>query len=117
MVPIADLGLDDFDAVMIPGAFCPWNCLDEGSPVDLCRSAAAAGKVAIATARSGRRRFGGRPRIAGFTTCHDAVITMGTRYDFGWPAIIAGNIVTGRVRDDVPSRQRHHRASCAAAAY
>ena len=45
VVPIADLTLDDFDAVMIPGAFCPWNCLDEGSPVELCRRAAAAGKV------------------------------------------------------------------------
>ena len=43
VVPLADLGLDDFDAVMIPGAFCPWNCLDDGLPVELCRRAAAAG--------------------------------------------------------------------------
>ena len=49
VVPLADLGLDrDFDAVMIPGAFCPWNCLDDGLPVELCRRAAAAGKVAAA---------------------------------------------------------------------
>ena len=48
VAPLADLSLDDFDAVMIPGAFCPWNCLDEGSPVELCRRAAAAGKVVAA---------------------------------------------------------------------
>ena len=48
VVPLADLSLDDFDAVMIPGSFCPWNCLDEGSPVELCRRAAEAGKVVAA---------------------------------------------------------------------
>ena len=41
-------------------------------------------------------------RIAGFTACRDDVITMGARYDFAWPAMIDGNIVTGRVPDDVP---------------
>ena len=41
-------------------------------------------------------------RIAGFTACRDDVITMGGHYDFGWPAMIDGNIVTGRVPDDVP---------------
>ena len=41
-------------------------------------------------------------RIAGFTACRDDVITMGADYDFGWPAMIDGNIVTGRIPDDVP---------------
>ena len=33
-------------------------------------------------------------RIAGFTACRDDVITMGARYDFAWPAMIDGSIVT-----------------------
>ena len=41
-------------------------------------------------------------RIAGFTACRDDVITIGAQYDFGWAAMIDGNIVTGRVPDDVP---------------
>ena len=106
IVPLADLGLDDFDAVMIPGAFCPWNCLDEGSPVELCRRAADAGKVVAAICHgplvlAAADLVDGR-RIAGFTACRDDVITMGARYDFAWPAMIDGNIVTGRVPDDVP---------------
>ncbi len=106
VVPLADLGLDDFDAVMIPGAFCPWNCLDDGSPVELCRRAAAAGKVVTAICHgplvlAAADLVDGR-RIAGFTACRDDVITMGARYDFAWPAMIDGNIVTGRVPDDVP---------------
>ena len=82
VVPIAHLSLDDFDAVMIPGAFCPWNCLDEGSPVELCRRAAEAGKVAaichrpllLAAADPPHRRL---------HRMRDDVITMGARYDFG----------------------------------
>ena len=106
VVPLADLSLDDFDAVMIPGAFCPWNCLDDGSPVELCRRAAAAGKVVAAICHgplvlAAADLVAGR-RIAGFTACRDDVITMGGHYDFGWPAMIDGNIVTGRVPDDVP---------------
>ena len=106
VVPLADLGLDDFDAVMIPGAFCPWNCLDDGSPVELCRRAADAGKVVAAICHgplvlAAADLVDGR-RIAGFTACRDDVITMGARYDFAWPAMIDGNIVTGRVPDDVP---------------
>ena len=106
VVPLADLGLDDFDAVMIPGAFCPWNCLDDGSPVELCRRAAAAGKVVAAICHdplvlAAADLVDGR-RIAGFAACRDDVITMGARYDVAWPAMIDGNIVTGRVPDDVP---------------
>ena len=103
---LTDLGLGDFDAVMIPGAFCPWNCLDDGSPVELCWRAAAAGKVVAAICHgplvlAAADLVDGR-RIAGFTACRDDVITMGARYDFAWPAMIDGNIVTGRVPDDVP---------------
>ena len=106
VVPLADLRLDDFDAVMIPGAFCPWNCLDDGSPVELCRRAAAAGKVVAAICHgpqvlAAADLVAGR-RVAGFTACRDDVITMGAHYDFAWPAMIDGNIVTGRVPDDVP---------------
>ena len=106
VVPLADLSLDDFDAVMIPGAFCPWNCLDDGSPVELCRRAADAGKVVAAICHgplvlAAADLVDGR-RVAGFTACRDDVITMGARYDFAWPAMIDGNIVTGRVPDDVP---------------
>ncbi|MCY4377536.1 MAG: DJ-1/PfpI family protein [Spirochaetaceae bacterium] len=68
-------------------AFCPWNCLDEGSPVELCRRAAEAGKVAAGICHGPRLLAAadledGR-RIAGFTACRDDVITMGARDNFG----------------------------------
>ena len=91
---------------MIPGAFCPWNCLDDGSPVELCRRAAAAGKVVAAICHGplvlAAADLVDRCRIAGFTACRDDVITMGGRHDFAWPAMIDGNIVTARVPNDVP---------------
>ena len=106
MRPIADIRLDEFDAIMIPGAFCPWNCLDEGSTVGFCKRAQSSGKViaaichgplVLAAAELVKDR-----RIAGFAACRDDVLTMGGLYDFSWPAAIDGNIVTGRVPDDVP---------------
>ena len=68
--------------------------------------AAAAGKVVAAICHgpqvlAAADLVAGR-RVAGFTACRDDVITMGGHYDFGWPAMIDGNIVTGRVPDDVP---------------
>ena len=84
----------------------PWNYLDEGSPVELCRRAAAAGKVVSAICHgplvlAAADLVDGR-RIAGFTACRDDVITMGARYNFAWPAMIDGNIVTGSIPADVP---------------
>ena len=120
VVPLADLRLDDFDAVMIPGAFCPWNCLDDGSPVELCRRAAAAGKVVAAICHgpqvlAAADLVAGR-RVADFTACHDDVITMGAHYDFAWPAMIDGNIVTGRVPTTSPSSSTPSPTPCAAPA-
>lgn len=106
VVRLAELSLTDFDALMIPGAFCPWNCLDEGSPVELCRQAADAGKViaaichgplVLAAAELVKNR-----RITGFDACRDDVTTMGAYYDDSRPALIDEKIVTGRVPDDVP---------------
>ena len=90
---------------MIPGAFCPGNCLDDGSPVELCRRAATAGKVVTAICHGplvlAAADLVDGLRIAGFIACRDDVTTTGARYDFAWPAVIDGNIVTGRVPDDV----------------
>ena len=74
--------------------------------MELCRRAAEAGKVVAAICHgplvlAAADLVDGR-RIAGFLACRDDVITMGARYDFGWPAMIDGTIVTGRVPEDVP---------------
>ena len=103
VVPLADLGLDD------------------GSPVELRRRAAAAGKVMAAICHgplvlAAADLVDGR-RIAGFTACRDDVITMGARYDFAWPAMIDGNIVPDEVPEfvdavtDAPSGSRLRQAA------
>src|SRR5690606_22428883 len=48
IAPLSKIHLDDFDLIMIPGAFCPDACLADGTPVRLLREAYDAGKVVAA---------------------------------------------------------------------
>ena len=41
-------------------------------------------------------------KIAGWNACKDAVEIMGGIFSADWSAVIDGQIVTGRVPDDVP---------------
>lgn len=106
IVPLAEVALDTFDVVQIPGAFCPWNMVEAGEPVTFLRQAAAAGKVVAAICHgpiplAAADLVAGK-RIAGFAACKDAVTIMGGTYDGNWSAVVDGAIVTGRVPSDIP---------------
>ena len=106
IAPLKDLSLRDYDALMIPGGFCPWNIIEDGKGVELVKEAYKAGKV-VAAVCHGPLVFAAADivrgkKIAGWLAVKDDVTTMGGIYSYDWPAMIDGNLVTGRVPDDVP---------------
>lgn len=106
IVPLADVSPDAFDVVQIPGAFCPWNMIAAGAPVEFLKQAHAAGKIVAAICHgpipvAAAGLVEGK-RIAGFAACKDAVTIMGGTYNGDWSAVVDGRIVTGRVPSDIP---------------
>ncbi|MFW6368392.1 MAG: DJ-1/PfpI family protein [Spirochaetota bacterium] len=104
--PLAEIGADEFDMVMIPGAFCPWNMVAAATPVDWLRSmheegrliaAICHGAIPLSAADIVRDKH-----VAGVEAVRDHVAIMGGTYHQEASAIIDGNIVTGRVPPDVP---------------
>ena len=98
--------MEDFDLVQIPGAFCPWNMLAAGKPVEFLKQAYAAGKIIAAICHgpiplAAADLVKGR-KVAGWLACKDAVRIMGGTYNADWSAVIDGQIVTGRVPADLP---------------
>lgn len=106
IAPLEEIPQEGIDLVMVPGAFCPWNCVVASTPLAFLRSVYEKGKVVagichapIALAAAGLLEG---KKSAGWLACKDAVPIMGGTYSFDWSAVIDGRIVTGRVPDDVP---------------
>jgi len=104
--PLSQVNMEDFDVLQIPGAFCPWNMVMAGEPIEFLKRAYKAGKilafichgaipVAAADLVKGRK-------IAGWLACKDAIRIMGGTHNWDWSAVIDGQLVSGRVPDDVP---------------
>ncbi len=97
---------DELDLVMIPGAFCPWNMVEAGTPVEWLGKVSAAGKLVAAICHgavplSAADLVSGK-QIAGVGACRDHVRIMGGTFRPEASAIVDGRIVTGRVPPDVP---------------
>ena len=106
ITPLKELTLQDFDALMIPGAFCPWHCIEDGDCVQFVKKAYESGQV-VAAFCHGPLVFAAADivkgkKITGWLAVKDDITTMGGIYNWDWPAMIDGNMVTGRVPDDVP---------------
>lgn len=106
IAPLSKIHLDDFDLIMIPGAFCPDACLADGTPVRLLRQAYEAGKVVAAICHgpmvlAAADVVEGK-KITGWLASKDDVEIMGGIWRDDLPAIIEGNVVSGRTPDDVP---------------
>ena len=104
--PLSEITADEFDMVMIPGAFCPWNMVSAGTPVDWVRSmheqgrfiaAICHGPIPLSAANIVQDR-----ELAGVDAVRDHVTIMGGTYRPEVSAMIDGTIVTGRVPPDVP---------------
>ncbi len=106
IVELSEVRPEDFDLVQIPGAFCPWNMVAAGQPVEFLKQAYAAAKTIAAICHgaiplAAADLVKGK-KIAGWLACKDAVGIMGGSYNSDWSAVIDGRIVTGRVPTDVP---------------
>ncbi len=106
VVPLSELTPDEFDAILIPGAFCPWHCIEDGYVVELVKQFYEAEKIVAAICHgplvlAAADLVDGK-KIAGTPACGDDVVTMGGIYNYDWPAVIDGDIITAREPDDVP---------------
>jgi protease I len=103
---LSEVKMEDFDLVHIPGAFCPWNMVAAGEPVEFLKRAYAAGKIIAAICHgpiplAAADLVKGK-KVAGWLASRDAVRIMGGTYNPDWSAVIDGRIVTGRVPGDLP---------------
>ena len=98
--------MSDFDALFIPGAFCPWNMIEAGYPLDFLRQAEAQKKIIsymchgpMAVSAAGIVKD---HKLTGWISCHDAVAIMGGTLVPEWAAAIDGNHVSGKTPQEIP---------------
>jgi protease I len=103
---LADVSMDDFDALQIPGAMCPYNIVETGTPLEFLKQADAAGKiityichgsipVAAADLIKGQK-------ATGWQASKDSIEIMGGQYNENWVAVIDGRQVSGRTPPEIP---------------
>jgi putative intracellular protease/amidase len=103
---LADVSMDDFDALQIPGAFCPYNMVETGTPLEFLKKAAAAGKIltyichgSIPVSAAGL--IAGK-KVTGWQASRDSVVIMGGEYSDKWAAVVDGRHVSGRTPPEIP---------------
>ncbi|KKM76220.1 hypothetical protein LCGC14_1382350 [marine sediment metagenome] len=103
---LTEIGMGEFDGLLIPGAFNPWNMIEAGTPLEFIKKADAAGKilsymchgpipVAAADLVQGKK-------ITGWLACKDAVTSMGGEFNADWAVALDGNHVSGRTTPELP---------------
>jgi len=103
---LADVGMDDFDAIQIPGAMCPYNIVEAGTPLEFLKQADAAGKIityichgAIPVAAADLIKG---KKAAGWQASKDSIEIMGGEYNENWAAVVDGTHVSGRTPPEIP---------------
>ena len=103
---LAEIGMDEFDGLLIPGAFCPWNMIEAGTPLEFLKEADSAGKILsymchgpipVAAADLVRGK-----KITGWLACKDAVTSMGGEFNADWAVSLDQNHVSGRTTPELP---------------
>jgi protease I len=99
------LKMSDFDVLMIPGAFNPWQIVATGA-TEFLKEAYGAGKIIAAICHgaiplAAADLIKGR-KTAGWLACKDSVEIMGGKFMPDWAAGIDGQIVTGRTPPEIP---------------
>jgi len=101
-----EIDMGEFDGLLIPGAFNPWNMIEAGAPLEFLKKADAAGKilsymchgpipVAAADLVQGKK-------ITGWLASKDAVTSMGGEFNADWAVALDGNHVSGRTTPELP---------------
>lgn len=103
--PVGELKIEDFDAVVVPGGFCPDNLRRDPDAVALVREAALAGKPVAAICHGpwllcSADVLRGR-KATGFMSIRDDVVNAGAEW-VDAPVIVDGPIITSRTPDDLP---------------
>ena len=101
-----DVSMNEFDGLLIPGAFCPWNMIEAEAPLEFLKKADAAGKVlsymchgpiAVSAADLVRGK-----KITGWLASRDAVISMDGEFNADWAVALDRNHVSGRTTPELP---------------
>jgi protease I len=103
---LSEIKMDEFDAIQIPGAFCPYNMVAAGTPLEFLKKADGAGKIltyichaAIAVAAADLVKG---KKVAGWQSSRDSIEIMGGEYNTDWVAVIDGSHVSGRTPPEIP---------------
>jgi protease I len=103
---LTEIGMVEFDGLLIPGAFNPWNMIEAETPLEFIKNADAAGKILsymchgpipVAAADLVRDK-----KITGWLACKDAVTSMGGEFNADWAVALDGNHVSGRTTPELP---------------
>jgi protease I len=104
--PLNQIGCDEFDIVMVPGGYGPWNLIMGGEAVPFLKDVWAAGKIVaaichgpIVTAAAG---IVSGKKCTGITNCIDAIRIGGGELHEEWAAAIDGKLVSGQSPWSVP---------------
>ena len=103
---LIEIDMNEFDGLLIPGAFCPWNMIEAGTPLEFIKRADTAGKilsymchgpipVAAADLVQGKK-------ITGWLASESAVTSMGGEFNADWAVALDGNHVSGRTTPELP---------------
>ena len=103
---LTEIDMGEFDGLLIPGAFCPWNMIEAGTPLEFIKSADAAGRilsymchgpipVAAADLVQGKK-------ITGWLASKAAVTSMGGEFNADWAVVLDSNHVSGRTTPELP---------------
>jgi len=103
---LSEIKMGEFNGLLIPGAFNPWNMIEAGTPLEFLKQADEAGKilsymchgpipVAAADLVEGKK-------ITGWLASKDAVASMGGEFNADWAVALDGNHVSGRTTPELP---------------
>jgi len=103
---LSEIDMGEFDGLLIPGAFNPWNMIEAGTPLEFLQKADAAGKILsymchgpIPVAAAGL--VDGK-KITGWLASKDAVVAMGGEFNPEWAVAMDGTHVSGRTTPELP---------------
>ena len=103
---LSEIGMDEFDGLLIPGAFNPWNMIEAGTPLEFLKKADAAGKILsymchgpIPVAAAGLVQG---KKVTGWLASKDAVVSMGGEFNADWTVALDQNHVSGRTTPELP---------------
>lgn len=103
---VADLKVEDFDAVIVPGGYAPEQLRRDQRVTSFVRGMFEAGKVVAAVCHGPQVLISAGilrgKRVTGYAVIKDDVINAGATWVEGEPMVRDGNLITSRWPEDMP---------------